>query len=120
MQRRHLQPPQIPQIPRHDEQSNVTAPTAALSAMNTIDFTPNSEDDQGAGLPPPHSGLRAYVNAASNSLESIRSLASVQSLSSIADNRTSPNLIFHGGYSFNDSVTGDDEEDSYIARVMSN
>ena len=115
MQRRHLQPPQIPQMPRHDEQSNVTAPTAALSAMNTIDFTPNSEDDQGAGLPPPHSGLRAYVNAATNSLESIRSLASVQSLGSIADNRTSPNLIFHGGYSFNDSVTGDDdsEEDSY-------
>ena len=118
---RTLQPPQIPHASSLDDQrSNFTAPTAPLSS--TIDFTPNSE--QQSILHPPYSGpMRSYVAAASTSLQSIRSLASIQSFSSLAGaDRTSPNLIFHGGYSFNDSVGGgdvDSEEDSYIARVSS-
>lgn len=120
---RTLQPPQIPHASSLDDdgqRSNFTAPTAPLSS--TIDFTPNS--DQQNILHPPYSGpMRSYVAAASTSLQSIRSLASIQSLSSLAGaDRTSPNLIFHGGYGFTDSVGGgdvDSEEDSYIARVNS-
>lgn len=48
----------------------------------------------------------------------------MQSLSSSIADRTSPNLIFHGGYNFfsDNSGGGDDEnseDDSYIARVRS-
>ena len=122
------QPPQIPRVSSlYDPvigSSNMTAPTAPLSITTaTIDFTPNS--DQQTLLPQPYSNpMRSYFNAASTSLQSIRSLASMQSLSSSIADRTSPNLIFHGGYNFfsDNSGGGDDEnseDDSYIARVRS-
>mmetsp|Transcript_22084 Transcript_22084/g.48024 ORF Transcript_22084/g.48024 Transcript_22084/m.48024 type:complete len:741 (-) Transcript_22084:255-2477(-) len=116
----HLHPPSMPLASSLDDRSSVTAPTAPLSS--TIDFTP--ESDQQTLLSPSYSGpMRSYVAAASTSLQSMRSLASIQSLSlaSVAAGRTSPNFIFQGGYSFNDSggVGDDSEEDSYIARVTS-
>eukprot|EP00985_Skeletonema_marinoi_P009857 scaffold4635_cov195-Skeletonema_marinoi.AAC.7 len=61
------------------------------------------------------SPMRSAVAAASTSLQSIRSLASIHSLTSLAE-RT-PNLLFHGGYNLNDSIDTDGEDDSYIARV---
>ena len=112
------QPPQMPRVSSLDDRSTYTAPTAPLSS--TIDFTPQS--DQQHLLPPSYPGpMRSYIAAASTSLQSIRSLASIPSSSSLAAERTtSPNFIFQGGYSFNDSEgVGDGEEDSYIARVMS-
>lgn len=105
-------PPEIPLISSLGDPSN-TLPTAPLSY--TSDFTPQS--DQAILLPP----MRSYIAAASTSLQSIRSLASIQSSSSFPPERTtSPNFIFQGGYIFNDPEgSGDGEEDSYIARVMS-
>ena len=65
--------------------------------------------------------MRSAVNAASTSLQSIRSLASMQSLTSLAERRVShsPNLIFHGGYNLNDSdsLHTNEDDDSYTARV---
>lgn len=111
----HQHPPPIPRVADLDANSNFTAPTAPLSSM--IDFTPLS--DQQSLLPPTYPGpMRSYIAAASNSLQSIRSMASIQSSSSLAAERNSPNLIFQGTFSFNDSeVLGDGEEDSFIARV---
>lgn len=113
-------PPSIPRVADLDDHSTFTAPTAPLSSMGTsIDFTPLS--DQQSLLPPSYPGpVRSYAVAASTSLQSIRSLASIQSSSSLAE-RSSPNLIFQGGFSFNESEgpgEGEDE-DSYMARVMS-
>lgn len=110
--------PAIPPASSADDRSPFTAPTAPLSS--TFDITPHS--DQQSLFPPTYPGpMRSYVAAASTSLQSIRSFASIQSLVSNAAGRDSPNLIFQGGYSFNDSgsVGGDSEDDSYIARVMS-
>ncbi len=111
-------PPQIPNVSTADDRSPHTAVTAPLSS--TFDITPHS--DQQSLFPPTYPGpMRSYVAAASTSLQSIRSFASIQSLLSNAAGRDSPNLIFQGGYSFNDSgsVADDSEDDSYIARVMS-
>lgn len=111
-------PPQIPNVSSADDRSPYTAVTAPLSS--TFDITPHS--DQQSIFPPTYPGpMRSYVAAASTSLQSIRSFASIQSLVSNAAGRDSPNLIFQGGYSFNDSgsVADDSEDDSYIARVMS-
>lgn len=62
--------------------------------------------------------MRSAVAAASTSLQSIRSLASIQSLTSSAERAVSPNLIFHGGYNLNDSFhTTGEEDDSYLERM---
>jgi len=121
---------QIPPMPRvsnsspdndDDRSASSTVPTAPLSSI--MDFTPQSEQQN--LLPQSYSGpMRSYIAAASTSLQSIRSLASIQSSSSLvaAEGRTtSPNFIFQGAYSFHDSegVDNDGEEDSFIARVMS-
>lgn len=108
-------PPPIPQV-NSDDRSAFTGPTAPLSSTH---FTP--ESDQQSLLPPAYPGLmRSYAVAASTSLQSIRSLGSIQSSTSLAAERiASPNFIFQGGYSFDDSGMGDGEEDSYIARVTS-
>jgi hypothetical protein len=48
-------------------------------------------------------------------------MASLQSLTSLAGGRTSPNFIFEGGYNFTDHSGGvgdDSEEDSYTQRIM--
>ena len=119
------QPPQIPIMPRisstsPDDGSNLTAPTEPLSSRST-DLTPQSEQ-QSLLLPPMQHGTMRY---ASTSLQSIRSLAFIQSnASSLAAQRTaSPNFIFQGGYDFAADAgalgDGEGEEDSYIARVMS-
>ena len=113
------QPPQIPRVSDLDGgTSTYTAPTAPLSY--TIDFTPQS--DQQSLLTPSYAtgAMRSYVAAASTSLQSIRSLASIQSSTSLAAGRNSPNFIFQGAYSFetSDQGIGDGEEDSFIARVM--
>ena len=98
---------------------SVTAPTAPLSDF--FDFTPRS--DSQSQLPPSYPGpMRSYVAVASTSLQSIRSMASIQSLTSLAGGRTSPNFIFEGGYNFSDHSEGvgdESEEDSYTQRVMS-
>ncbi|KAL7538874.1 hypothetical protein ACHAXR_012324 [Thalassiosira sp. AJA248-18] len=110
------QPPSIPRVSDLDGSSTFTAPTVPLSS--TIDFTPQS-DQQSLLNPSYPSAMRSYVAVASTSLLSIRSMASIQSSSSLAAERNSPNFIFQGGYNFNDSEgVGDGEEDSYIARVM--
>mmetsp|Transcript_18222 Transcript_18222/g.32917 ORF Transcript_18222/g.32917 Transcript_18222/m.32917 type:complete len:195 (+) Transcript_18222:437-1021(+) len=124
----HHHPPRIPQFSSSDDRSNYTLPTVPLSS--TIDFTITTQSDQPTLLPPSyhnHGPMRSYIAAASTSLQSIRSLASIQSSSSLvaatAERTTSPNFIFQGGYHFNDSEGAeveDGEEDSYIARVMSN
>ena len=109
-------PPPIPHVSSADDRSPFTALTAPLSS--TFDITPHS-DQQSMLFPPTYPGpMRSYVAAASTSLQSIRSFASIQSLASTAAGRDSPNLMFVG---FNDSggVGDDSEDDSYIARVMS-
>jgi hypothetical protein len=117
---RHHQPPPMPrESSSDDDHSSVTAPTAPLSDF--FDFTPRS--DSQSQLPPSYPGpMRSYVAAASTSLQSIRSMASIQSLTSLAGGRTSPNFIFEGGYNFSDHSEGvgdESEEDSYTQRVMS-
>lgn len=104
--------PPIPNGSSADDRSPFTALTAPLSS--TFDITPHS--DQQTTFPPTYPGpMRSYVAAASTSLQSMRSFASFQSLTSNAAGRDSPNLIFQGGY----SVDYESEDDSYIARVMS-
>eukprot|EP00986_Skeletonema_menzelii_P016161 scaffold13825_cov83-Skeletonema_menzelii.AAC.12 len=63
------------------------------------------------------SPMRSAVAAASTSLQSIRSLASIHSLTSLSLAERTPNLLFHGGHNLNDSIDTDGEDDSYIARV---
>ncbi|EJK44233.1 hypothetical protein THAOC_37246 [Thalassiosira oceanica] len=101
----------LPQIPNvsdadADEQSTQTSMTAPLS------FSITAQPGQYTLLPP----MRGYVAAASTSLQSIRSLASIPSVASLAERNTSPNLIFYNGFN-DDSDTMDD--DSYLARVRS-
>ena len=98
--------PQIPSVSNADEQS------AQVSMAAPLSFSISAQSGQYI-LPP----MRGYVAAASNSLQSIRSLASIPSVASLAERNTSPNLIFYG---FNDdSDTMVDDEDSYLARVRS-
>ena len=115
----HQQLPPIPRVPSlDDDRSSVTAPTAPLSDL--ADFTPRS-DTQSLLLHSYPGPMRSYVAAASTSLQSIRSMASLQSLTSLAGGRTSPNFIFEGGYNFTDHSGGvgdDSEEDSYTQRIM--
>ncbi|KAL3815506.1 hypothetical protein ACHAXA_006203, partial [Cyclostephanos tholiformis] len=102
-----------------DDRSSITAPTAPLSDL--VEFTPRS-DTQSLLLHSYPGPMRSYVAAASTSLQSIRSMASFQSLTSLAGGRTSPNFIFEGGYNFTDHSGGvgdDSEEDSYTQRIMS-
>ena len=99
-----------------NNRSSDTATTEPIPS--TIDSTPPSEQQH--FLRPSYSGsMRSFAAVASTSLQSLQSLASIPSSSSlIADRTTSPNLIFQGGYNFNDSGhSGDGEEDSYLARV---
>jgi len=102
----------LPQIPNvsdadADEQSTQTSMTAPLS------FSITAQPGQYTLLPP----MRGYVAAASTSLQSIRSLASIPSVASLAERNTSPNLIFYNG--FNDDSDTMVDDDSYLARVRS-
>ena len=63
------------------------------------------------------SPMRSAVAAASTSLQSIRSLASIHSLTSLSLAERTPNLLFHGGHNLNDSIDTDGEDDSYSARI---
>ena len=63
------------------------------------------------------SPMRSAVAAASTSLQSIRSLASIHSLTSLSLAERTPNLLFHGGHNLNDSIDMDGEDDSYSARI---
>lgn len=123
----HLPPmPNIRRMPNARTRSEDTGSTGSTgpTAPMTVDFsvTPLSMSDQQSLLPPSYPGpMRSYIAAASTSLQSIRSLASIQSSTSLAgDHRASPNFIFQPGLSFNDcnEDEGEGEEDSYIARVM--
>ena len=100
--------PQIPNVSDADEHSAQTSLTAPLS------FSITTQTGQYTLLPP----MRGYVAAASNSLQSIRSLASIPSVASLAERNTSPNIIFYNGFN-DDSDTIADDEDSYLARVRS-
>ena len=124
---RHQQHPRLNVIPRmnsdDDDRSSVTAPTVPLSTTarssrlsRTDDssndlLTPDSNNPQSSLLfaaAPSYPGpMRSYVAAASTSLQSIRSMASFHSLTSLAGGRTSPNYIFEGGYNYGNNSEGD-------------
>ena len=122
---RHQQHPRINVIPRmnsdDDDRSSVTAPTVPLSTTARSSRLSRTDDSSNDLLTPdsnPQSSLlfaapsypgpmRSYVAAASTSLQSIRSMASFHSLTSLAGGRTSPNYIFEGGYNYGDNSEGD-------------
>ena len=122
---RHQQHPRLNVIPRmnsdDDDRSSVTAPTVPLSTTARSSRLSRTDDSSNDLLTPdsnPQSSLlfaapsypgpmRSYVAAASTSLQSIRSMASFHSLTSLAGGRTSPNYIFEGGYNYGDNSEGD-------------
>lgn len=117
------QQPRLNVIPRmnsdDDDRSSVTAPTVPLSTtarssrMSRTDssndlLTPDSNPQSSLLFTTSYPGpMRSYVAAASTSLQSIRSMASFHSLTSLAGGRTSPNYIFEGGYNYGDNSEGD-------------
>jgi hypothetical protein len=122
---RHQQHPRLNVIPRmnsdDDDRSSVTAPTVPLSTTARSSRLSRTDDSSNDLLTPdsnPQSSLlfaapsypgpmRSYVAAASTSLQSIRSMASFHSLTSLAGGRTSPNYIFEGGYNYGNNSEGD-------------
>ena len=95
---------------RGDWHNNNNNNSHGTDAMAPPSFIPQPYLTNETGRP-----MRLAVAAASTSLESIRSLTSMHSLTSLAE-RT-PNFLFHGGHSLNDSVDTYEEDDSYTARV---
>lgn len=124
---RHQQQPRLNVIPRmnsddDDDRSSVTAPTVPLSTtarssrLSRTDssndlLTPDSNPQSSLLFAAPYPGpMRSYVAAASTSLQSIRSMASFHSLTSLAGGRTSPNYIFEGGYNYGEHSEGDGDD----------
>ena len=122
---RHQQHPRLNVIPRmnsdDDDRSSVTAPTVPLSTTARSSRLSRTDDSSNDLLTPDSNPqlsllfaapsypgpMRSYVAAASTSLQSIRSMASFHSLTSLAGGRTSPNYIFEGGYNYGDNSEGD-------------